>query len=504
MYEEKQYKSEFLSEKNFTYLSNHRLIIASNRGPVVFSKDNKDELSYKRGSGGLITALSGLLHQVDFNWVACAQSEEDSIWKEGAVSLGVGRPINVSFLSPQPKAYNGYYNTISNPLLWFLQHSMWDVPRQPIIDKDTWDAWDNGYIKVNKLFAEKIIQQTLSSRRPVLVMLQDYHLYLAARYIYEGLPPKQRPTTSFFVHIPWPGPEYWGILPQKMRQSILDGLCAVDMMGFQTQEDGLNFIRTCQTYLPRAHVNFKHGRIWYCNHATYVRDFPISIDVDSVKSQINAPDILALEQLIRNMVDDKKLILRIDRLEPSKNIIRGFKAYEEMLEIHPEHREKVQFLALISPSRMEVLEYQHYLDEIMAMVGQINANFGTSTWEPVRILVGEDYQRALAAMKLYDVLLVNSVTDGMNLVAKEGPIMNQKNGVLILSERAGASQQLGPGAKIISPFDIYATAEAIHQALNMGEDEKREKAYMLRHIIENNDIHDWFYHQLETVIKLDL
>jgi trehalose 6-phosphate synthase len=196
------------------------------------------------------------------------------------------------------------------------------------------------------------------------------------------------------------------------------------------------------------------------------------------------------------------LILRIERTEPSKNIVRGFEAYDEMLELHPEHRRKVKFLALFVPSRLGVDEYQDYLDEIMSSAGRVNAKYGDSDWEPIRILVGEDYPRAIAAMQHYDVLLVNSIADGMNLVAKEGPIVNQREGVVVLSERTGARQQLESGAIVISPYDIYATAEALHHALTMPWEERAERANRLRWTIEREDISDWLCRQLEALREL--
>jgi trehalose 6-phosphate synthase len=289
-----------------------------------------------------------------------------------------------------------------------------------------------------------------------------------------------------------------------MRHQILDGLCAVDLLGFQTMGDVLNFIRTCESHLPRAHVNYRKRRIWYRNHATYVRDFPISIDVETIKRTEISQPVEDFYQEILDIIGDRQLILRIDRIEPSKNIVRGFQAYEDLLEHHPELHSKVVFLALLVPSRMETLEYQNYLDELMAIAGRINATFSASDWEPVRLLVGESYHRAIAAMKMYDVLLVNAVADGMNLVAKEGPIINKRDGVLILSESAGARQQLEPGALIVSPCDVYATAQALYQALTMTREERKENADRLCYLIEQEDIDDWLQRQLTTVKELGL
>ena len=484
--------------------SDWHIIIASNRGPVVHIENSDGEIIQQKGSGGLITGLSGMLQYINATWISCAQTPQDVDFQEGDIPLEEANgSIHVKFINPEQTVYDGYYNVIANPLLWFLQHSMWNIPSEPIIDHATWDAWENGYKQVNYQFAQEIVKAAKESDKKTLVMLQDYHLYMTARYIRDLLPKAKQPTILHFTHIPWPGPEYWRILPPTMRQGILDGLCAVDLLGFQTQEDGLNFIRTIESHLPRAHVKYKRGRIWYRNHATHIQDFPISIDVVNLKALAQDDEVIEYGKSLQEIIADQKLVLRVDRIDPSKNIIRGFNAFEELLNLHPEYQEKVIFLALLVPSRREVEEYKDYLDKIMAISGQINAEFGTSNWEPVRILVGENYKRAIAALKLYDVLLVNAVADGMNLVAKEGPIVNERNGVLVLSERAGASQQLAPGAIVISPCDIYATAEAIHQGLSMDVEERNTRAHSLHWLIENNDIYCWLKDQLHAIVELD-
>jgi trehalose 6-phosphate synthase len=339
-------------------------------------------------------------------------------------------------------------------------------------------------------------------------MIQDYHLYLVGKMVRTLLKATRPPDRSrrtrllYFVHIPWPGPEYWGILPSEMRQAIFQGLCAVDLLGFQTRADGLNFIRTCESYLPGAHVNFKRGRIWYQNHACQIRDFPISIDVDALREFAVSDETEKYHEWVEGLVSELDLILRIDRIDPSKNIIRGFQAFGEMLELYPEHRGHVKFLALLVPSRLGVDEYQDYLAEIMAAAGRVNAQFGASEWEPVRVLVGENYPRAIAALQRYNVLLVNSIADGMNLVAKEGPVVNRCDGVIVLSERAGANQQLGTGALVIAPCDIYATAQSLHRALVMPAQERVLRAARMRESIEREDIGDWLCRQIETLLEI--
>ena len=487
------------------FFANRALVVAANRAPVTIEEDESGTLEFTRGGGGLVTALTGLFGQTEEAvWIACARTEADTSWTEGTVTFDDGTDVRVKFLSPDPDAYEGYYNVIANPLLWFLQHSMWDVPRAPIIDRATWQAWEDGYRAVNCQFADAIAEQVRASTRPSLVMLQDYHLYLVARYLRAALRKRHGPTITLFVHIPWPGPEYWRILPPSMREALLNGLCAVDLLGFQTQADAQNFLRTCQAHLPKAKVKYKRGTVRYKNHVTHVRDFPISIDVEALRMLAVSAEVAENRFEIEDMTGSRKMILRIDRIEPSKNIVRGFLAFEEMLELYPEHRGLVQMLALLVPSRLDVDEYRSYLDEIMATAGRVNATYGDSDWEPVRVLVGDSYPRAVAAMQLYDVLLVNAIVDGMNLVAKEGPILNTRDGPLILSERAGARQQLEEGALIVSTCDVYATAETLHQALTMSPKERRTRAARLCELVEDEDITDWLCRQLETIIELNL
>ncbi|MDQ2691598.1 MAG: trehalose-6-phosphate synthase, partial [Chloroflexota bacterium] len=287
-------------------------------------------------------------------------------------------------------------------------------------------------------------------------------------------------------------------------EAILEGLCAVDLLGFQTHEDGLNFIRTCESHLPGCRVNYRKGKVRFRNHATYIRDFPISIDVRGLEQFARTEEVVSYRDQLQQLHGDWQIMLRIDRIEPSKNIVRGFQAFDELLELHPEHRGRVKFLALLVPSRLDVHEYGNYLDELMGIAGRVNAKYGGNGWEPVRVLVEENYPRAVAALQLYDVLVVNSIADGMNLVAKEGPIVNTRDGVLVLSERTGAYQQLEPGVLVVSPLDVYGTAEAMHQALTMPVEERRERTSRLRTIIEEHDIVDWLNQQLNTIIRLKL
>lgn len=485
------------------WLQDRAIMVVSNRGPVSLTQDDQGDLLFQRSGGGLVTALTGMAQQVEMTWVAAAINDLETTWESRRISLGEDQPsLDLQFVPLSKEVYEGYYNVIANPLLWFLQHSMWDFISAPTITRATWDAWEQGYVAANREFAAVIARRLKAANVPTLVMLQDYHLYLVPRLLRNLLRRRRNYILTHFIHIPWPGSEDWGFLPAGMRQPILEGLTAVDLLGFQTREDSLNFLRTVETFLLGSHVSYGRRRIAYRNHVSHVRDFPISVDVAAVQRLAESTEVQQLAAQLEKENEGYQLIVRVDRTEPSKNIVRGFQAFGEMLDLHPEHCGQVKFLALLVPSRLNVEEYQNYHDELTAAAGWINSRHGTSEWEPVRILTGESYPRAIAALQLYDVLLVNSIADGMNLVAKEGPLVNRRDGVVVLSERTGARQQLEPGALVISPCDVYATAEALHQALTMSAEERALRAARLRRLVEENDINDWLASQVETLQSL--
>lgn len=474
------------------------IVIASNRGPFKF-KEKDDTLQVERGSGGLVTALAALAEQYDVLWVAAALDKADRLWMEQTGN----KPTEVEnvllrMVRPSRARYEKYYNVIANPLLWFIQHQLWDIPRTPSITLDTWKAWRNGYVAINKLFADVIVDSVKDTNRPVIIFPQDYHLYLVPRFVRECLGDQVQ--IQPFVHIPWPGPDAWRILPEAIRSDILVSMLASDRIGFQTLHDAFNFVQCCRFYIPDAHSHGSRNSIYYQGRKVEAQAYPISIDVDKIKSLLEEGETRLLKSQMINAIGDHRLILRVDRIEPSKNILRGLEAFRSLLENFPEHRGRVQMLCLLVPSRMEVTEYKDYLQEIMAQAGMINAEFSDQYWEPVRILVGESYPRALAAMQLYDVLLVNPIADGMNLVAKEGVLVNQRDGVLVLSERAGVFYELGDQALVVSPFDIYSTAQALHQALTMPPDESHERAEAMRQQVEQADVRQWFYRQVDDAL----
>lgn len=472
------------------------LIVASNRGPIEFV-ETPAGLRQKRGAGGVVTAIaaiSGLTRPV---WVAAAMGPGDRRRAKQAVGApieahGGGYDYHLRFVLPAPDAYEGYYNVIANPLLWFMQHYMWDTPRDPAITRATHRAWSSGYVAVNRLFADTIVEEARRDGRPPVILLQDYHLYLVPAMLRRDLPTA---VLQLFVHIPWPDPDYWRILAQEMRVEICASLCACDVVGFQTRRSARSFLRTCESFLPDADIDYQAATVRFQGQLTRARVYPISVDAGAVRRTARSR---AASQHLPHVVDQPRLktVLRVDRVEPSKNILRGFEAYRLLLEEHPELRGTIRFLALLVPSRLRVEEYQRYLDEINMLVGRINVEFGSEHWTPITVVVGDNYARGLAAMRRYDVLLVNPLIDGMNLVAKEAALVNEVNGVLVLSEGAGAFEQLSELAVGVAACDISGTADALYAALTMPLEERRRRALGLRRQVEEHDITRWLYQQL--------
>ena len=488
------------------FLSNRSLIVASNRGPVTFSYSDDGTFTSRKGSGGVVTAVSAIARDRQPIWIASAMTDGDRARAEVARRTGEGlisppgqkSDFRVQFVVPEHEVYHKYYNVISNPLLWFLQHYLWDTSRAPDIDQYVWDAWQNGYVTVNQLFADEIVAAAEGCETEPIIMLQDYHLYLAAGMIRE-----KRPTAllQHFTHIPWPDPDYWRLLPTSMRQQICEGMLGNDIVGFQTRTHARSFMYTCEAYVPDSRIDYSGRGVLWRGRRIEVRDYPISIDVHAVRRVAYSKEARSHDRYLPNL-SNEFTILRVDRVEPSKNIVRGFAAFDRLLDAHPEFLGRANFVAVLVPSRMDVPEYQSYLGDVSEIVFRINAKYANveTGWQPIHVLMGENYPRALAAMKWYDVLLVNSMIDGMNLVAKEGCLINERNGVLILSEGAGAAQ-LGDHALLVSPADVEGTADAMFKALTMPLRERRRRADSLRGSVESDDVAIWFREQLYDLLK---
>ena len=481
-------------------LGKRRLILVSNRGPVEHHVNSDGQLQARRGSGGVVTALSSLTNYVDFTWIASAMGEGDRRMAETTEGDAFKSPIPGQHLSLQyvvtpRRVYHKFYNILCNPLLWFLQHYMWSSPYTPNVDSAVYDAWENGYIPVNQSFAQAVIHEAQKSSSSPYVMVHDYHLYLVPGYVRRELP---EALIQHFIHIPWPAPAYWQLLPPCMRQSICESLCMADIVGFQTTRDVRSFLESCETFLPEAETDHTNYQVSLNGRRTLVKAYPVSIDVEEVRNIATSPRAQEHERRLRGLLGEKTII-RVDRAEPSKNIVRGFRAFDLLLQRHPELHGRVKFLAFLVPSRTHIRQYQRYLQEIDGLVQTINSTYGTPEWQPITVSYENNYTQAIAGMRLYDVLLVNSVIDGMNLVAKEGPVVNTKNGILVLSESAGAYEQLQVGALGVAPADLEGTEEALYRALNMSPEERAQRSAAMVEAIERENVTQWLHRQLADI-----
>ncbi len=480
-----------------------RLILASNRGPFEYRLTEDGKLRVNRGSGGVVTALSSLSQYMTLTWIASAMGEGDRRVAERVQGGHFKAPLlnenlHLRFVVTPRQVYHKFYSIFCNPLLWFLQHYMWNSPHTPNINRVTYDAWENGYLPVNQAFAQAVLAEVERSTSPPLVMIHDYHLYLAAAYIRRKMP---HLILQHFTHIPWPTPSYWQLLPLSMRQAICQSLCATDIVGLQTRRDVHNFLHCCQSFLEGAEVDYKEDTVYLDEHLTRVKAYPISVDAANLKSLASSAKVQEYERKLRPLCGEYTIV-RVDRAEPSKNIVRGFKAFDILLERYPHLRGKIKFLSFLVPTRTQLKQYQRYKQELDQVVEGINIKYEVEGWRPIEVFYENNYLQAIAGMRLYDVLFINAVIDGMNLVAKEGPIVNNRDGVLILSEATGAHEQLGQHALSVAPADLEGMMEALYTALNMSSEERSKRAAALRRSIEEEDITKWLHRQLEDLADL--
>lgn len=474
-------------------ISQSPVLMASNRGPVTFESHGPGDLVARRGAGGLVTALTHVAREVSATWVASAitQGDRRAVRNSRHLEARVGRdPIRLRYLAFDPITFERYYNHISNSILWFLHHGMWDLRHRPGFDSETRSAWQ-CYRDVNRGFAQAIAEE-LDRAGPGPVMLHDYHLALVASRLRHLVPDA---LCSHFTHIPWAPPDAMRILPDSMVEEIFEGMLANDLLGFQTARWAHNFMWCCEELLGAA-VDVETGSVLHDGHHTSVRSYPISVDAGHVRELAASGEAARHAAWIEHLLRGRKLILRVDRMELSKNIIRGLLAYEAFLRAHPEWRGRVVHVALLYPSRQALPEYRAYEAAVLELHERINAEYGSDEWRPIVLMNEDNYVRALACLERYDVLVVNPLADGMNLVAKEGAALNRRDGVLVLSRNAGSWDELGHAALGVNPHDVTGTAQALHAALTITPEDRHARARRLREAVEGNPPDRWLWKQL--------
>ncbi|MCK8437990.1 trehalose-6-phosphate synthase [Streptomyces sp. D2-8] len=451
------------------------MLVASNRGPVSYAVREDGSLDARRGGGGLVSGLSAIGSDADALWVCSALSDGD----REAVRRGVGED-GVRMLDIPADVHADAYNGIANSVLWFVHHMLYQTPLEPVFDAEFRRQWAS-YETYNRAFAEALAEE---AARGAAVVVQDYHLTLVPGMLRE-LRPDLR--IGHFSHTPWAPPEYFRMLPDDVAGQVLRGMLGADRLGFLTE-------RWAEAFTACAE-QFAGGL-----GGTRVGVHGLGADADFLRERAHEPDVEERMAALREEIGEgRRSIVRVDRTELSKNIVRGLLAYRQLLDDHPEWRERVVHVAFAYPSRQDLAVYRDYTAEVQRVSDEINAAYGTPGWTPVVLNLKDDFARSLAAYRLADVALVNPIRDGMNLVAKEVPVVSDAGCALVLSREAGAYEELGEDAITVNPYDVTGTAAALHEALSMRPEERAERSKRLAAAATALPPAQWFVDQLEAL-----
>jgi trehalose 6-phosphate synthase len=451
------------------------VLVASNRGPVSYQVGEDGSLHAKRGGGGLVSGLSAIGPDAGALWVCSALSDGD----REAVRRGVGEP-GVRMLDIPADVHADAYNGIANSVLWFVHHLLYQTPLEPVFDAEFRRQWAS-YETYNRAFAEALAEEAAHG---AAVVVQDYHLTLVPGML-RALRPDLR--IGHFSHTPWAPPEYFRMLPDDIARQVLDGMLGADRLGFLTHRWAEAFTACCEQFAGGL-------------GGTRIGVHGLGADADFLRRRAHEDDVNERIAGLREEIGaGRRTIVRVDRTELSKNIVRGLLAYRQLLEDHPEWRERVVHVAFAYPSRQDLAVYREYTAEVQRLAQEINDRYGTEGWTPVVLHVKDDFARSLAAYRLADVALVNPIRDGMNLVAKEVPVVSDEGCALVLSREAGAYEELGEDAIAVNPYDVVGTARALHEALSMPAGERAERTKRLAAAATALPPARWFLDQLTAL-----
>jgi trehalose 6-phosphate synthase len=447
-------------------------VVVSNRGPLSFRRDGDGQLIARRGAGGLVSGIGPLVAGTGATWIAAALSDGDRAAAAGGTVEADG--FRVRLLDLDPDVLRMAYDVVGNATLWFAHHGLWELARRPRFDGHFTEAW-SAYRTYNAAFATAVAE---AAPEGATVLVQDYHLSLLGPLLAAARPDLR---AVHFSHTPFATPEWLAVLPRAAVDELLTGMAGHAACGFHSSRWEADFLACCHRFGVQP-------------PATFVAPLgPDPGDIGGVAASPACDDALAS---LEEEVGDRQLIVRVDRIELSKNLLRGFWAYDELLEQHPELREQVVFGAFVYPSREGLPEYLAYRQEVETLVARLEARWGTDSWRPVLLDTGDDFPRSVAALRRSDVLLVNPIRDGLNLVAKEGALVNERDGVLALSTEAGAWEELGPHSLEVHPYDVSATAEVLHRALTMPAAARATQAEARLAVVRGRTPADWLADQL--------
>lgn len=474
-----------------------RVLVASNRGPVSFRTEDDGSLSVHRGGGGLVSGLSAAGQGTGAVWVCAALSEAD---RNAAREAPSGRldlaghdtgDLAVHMLDIDPGTFARAYNAIANSTLWFIHHLLYDTATKPVFDGRFRKEWAS-YEAYNSAFAQALADEAAEGAQ---VVVQDYHLTLTPLLL-RRLRPDLR--IGHFSHTPWAPPDYFRLLPDDIARAVLEGVLGADRAAFLTRRWAGAFLDCCEQVLG-AETDRTAMTVTHQGRTTAVGVHGLGADADFLRERASRPDVEARLAALREAVGDRKVIVRVDRTELSKNIVRGLLAYRDLLRTRPEWLGKVVHIAFAYPSRHDLPEYREYTAAVQRIAKEIDDEFGDGTWQPLILHVNDDFPRSLAAYRLADVALVNPIRDGMNLVAKEIPVVSEDGCALVLSREAGAYEELGPDSIVVNPFDVSATTDALHEALSMDRAERAERTKRLAAAATALSPQQWFLDQLDAL-----
>ncbi|HWH35954.1 MAG TPA: trehalose-6-phosphate synthase [Acidimicrobiales bacterium] len=448
------------------------VVIVSNRGPLAFQVAADGSLVTRRGGGGLVSALGPAVAGTGATWIAGAISAADR--RAAAEGVVEAEGFRLRSLVIDPDDYRAYYDVISSGALWFVHHRLYDSPRRPRFDHHWRRAWDT-YREVNATFARAVAEEAAEG---AVVLVQDYHLCLLGAQLAASRPDL---TTVHFHHTPFGGPDDLAVLPDDVSAELLEGLAGHHACGFQAPRWAAAFEACCREWLGQSPPTFVS---------------PAAVEPAEIASVAASPACAEAVADLGRQVGGRRLIVRVDRIELSKNLLRGFHAFDELLERYPEWRQQVVFGAFVYPSREGLPEYLAYRQEAEGLVRRLNERWAGPGWTPILYDPSDDFARSVAALRCSDVLLVNPVRDGLNLVAKEGPMINERDGVLVLSRQSGVWAELGEAALGVNPFDVSATADVLHRALSMEPGERRAHARAVRRLAGARRPAHWYADQL--------
>ncbi len=477
-----------------------RILVASNRGPLSFTRGRDGQFTARRGGGGVVSGLSAVAEDEDEDmlWVCAALSDDDraAVRAAGDGLLdweGASGESAVRMLDLPPDVFDLAYNGVANSTLWFVHHMLFDTPNKPSFGLDFEREWE-AFRAYNEAFASALAESVKPDEQARAV-IQDYHLCLAPLMLArqaEGV------RIAHFSHTPWAPPDYYRILPDAVGREVLAGILGADHAGFLTRRWADAFMDCCEEFLDCA-VDRTHRQVCFEGHRTSVGVHPLGVDADLLRERADQPDVRDRIAALEQQTAGRQVVVRVDRTELSKNIVRGLEAYRDLLRRYPEWHGRVTKLAFAYPSRGDLAEYQEYTAAVERLAAEITDEFAVPGWDPLILEVNDDYARSLAALRLADVLLVIPIRDGMNLVAKEGPILSNRGCALVLSTEAGAAAELSDAALMVNPYDVTQTAQALHDALGLSQAERSRRSAVLAAAAGTWPPTRWFADQLRAL-----